>query len=285
MIEYNFGLTDVMTMKLPPVLRLFTIRIPQNKGRGSWAWVFIALLLGLSAWPAWADEATDGDMLAREMLQRADRIRFPEGGFQVDVTITTTQPDSDPDVRAYRILSKGNNQTLVQTTAPVVDRNQILLMRDRDLWAFLPNLSQPIRLPLSQRLTGQVANGDLARANFAGDYEPKLLRKEKIEGETYQVLQLDAVDNWVTYRRVLYWVNDKNYRPHKSEFYALSGRLLKTALYQEFQNLGGETRPTRLVVEDALRRGNRSVLEYSNMVERDLPDKIFTKDYLKKLSR
>jgi hypothetical protein len=27
------------------------------------------------------------------------------------------------------------------------------------------------------------------------------------------------------------------------------------------------------------------VLEYSNMVERDLPDKIFTKDYLKKLSR
>ena len=30
---------------------------------------------------------------------------------------------------------------------------------------------------------------------------------------------------------------------------------------------------------------NRSVLEYSNMVERDLPDKLFTKDYLKKLSR
>jgi outer membrane lipoprotein-sorting protein len=244
----------------------------------------LALLLACCP-PVLAVDAPQPDAQARELLQRADRIRFPEGGFQVDVTITTTQPDSEPDVRAYRILSKGNNQTLVQTTAPVVDRNQILLMRDRDLWAFLPNLSQPIRLPLSQRLTGQVANGDLARANFAGDYEPKLLRKEKIDGETYQVLQLDAVDNWVTYRRVLYWVNDINYRPHKTEFYALSGRLLKTAVYQEFQNLGGETRPTRLVVEDALRRGNRSVLEYSNMVERDLPDKIFTKDYLKKLSR
>jgi outer membrane lipoprotein-sorting protein len=245
----------------------------------------MALLLGLSAGPAWAEEAADGDALAREMLLRADRIRFPEGGFMVDVVITTTQPDSGPDERAYRILSKGNSQTLVQTTAPVVDRNQILLMRDRDLWAFLPNLSQPIRLPLSQRLTGQVANGDLARANFVGDYEPKLLRKEKIDGETYQVLQLDAIDKWVTYRRVLYWVNANNFRPFKAEFYALSGRLLKTALYQEFHNLGGETRPTRLVVEDALRHGNRSVLEYSNMVERDLPDKIFTKDYLKKLSR
>lgn len=261
-------------------------RTSWNTRASAWAWALMALLLALSAWPAWAEEAADGNTLAREMLQRADRIRFPDGGFRVDVVITTTQqPDSEPDVRAYRILSKGNSRTLVQTTAPAIDRDQILLMRDRDLWAFLPNLSQPIRLPLSQRLTGQVANGDLARANFAGDYTPKLLRKETIEGETYQVLQLDAVDNWVTYRRVLYWVNARNYRPFKTEFYALSGRLLKTALYQEFQNLGGETRPTRLVVEDALRRGNRSVLEYSNMVERDLPDKIFTKDYLKKLSR
>jgi hypothetical protein len=244
----------------------------------------LALLLACSQ-PVLAVDTPQPDAQARELLQRADRIRFPEGGFQVDVTITTTQADSEPDVRAYRILSRGNSQTLVQTTAPVVDRNQILLMRNRDLWAFLPNLSQPIRLPLSQRLTGQVANGDLARASFSGDYEPKLLRKEKIEGETYQVLELEAVDNWVTYRRVLYWVNASNFRPFKAEFYALSGRLLKTAVYQEFENLGGETRPTRLVVEDALRHGNRSVLEYSNMVERDLPDKIFTKDYLKKLSR
>jgi hypothetical protein len=284
MFKPKFGLIAAITMKLQTGLHLNEFRPSWNKGATAWVWA-IMLLIGLSIWPAWADAAAVGDMLAREALLRADRIRFPEGGFQVDVTITTTQPDSEPDERAYRILSKGNSQTLVQTTAPAVDRGQILLMRDRDLWAFLPNLSQPVRLPLSQRLTGQVANGDLARANFVGDYEPTILRKEKIEGETYQVLQLDAIDKWVTYRRVLYWLNASNYRPFKAEFYALSGRLLKTALYQEFSSLGGETRPTRLVVEDALRRGNRSVLEYSNMVERDLPDKIFTKDYLKKLSR
>lgn len=243
------------------------------------------MLFGAFTGATLAQETAKVDLPAREALQRADRIRFPEGGFQVDVTITTTQPGSEPEERSYRILSKGNSQTLVQTTAPAIDRGQILLMRDHDLWAFLPDVSQPIRLPLSQRLTGQVANGDLARANFVGDYEPKLLRKEKIDGETYLVLQLDAVDKWATYRRVVYWVNAANYRPLKVEFYALSGRLLKTATYQEFQNLGGATRPTRLVVEDALRRGSRSVLDYSNMAERDLPDKVFTKDYLKKLSR
>lgn len=274
-----------MTMNLRTVLHLPTFRPFWSKDTARCAAATLALLLGCSAGSLRAEDVAAGDVLARELLQRADLIRFPDGGFQVDVTITSTRPDNEPDVRAYRILSKGNSHTLVQTTAPVVDRDQILLMRERDLWAFLPNLSQPIRLPLSQRLTGQVANGDLARANFAGDYEPKLLRQEKIDGETYQVLQLDAVDNWVPYRRVLYWVNTKNFRPYKAEYFALSGRFLKTALYQEFQSLGGEIRPTRLVVEDALRHGNRSVLEYSNMTERDLPDKIFTKDYLKKLSR
>jgi hypothetical protein len=273
-----------MMMKIPAGLCVHAFRTSRNGGVIARAWAVMLLLVVLPG-PAFAQDAAEGDPLAREMLSRAESIRFPDGGFQVDVTITTTQPDSEPDVRAYRILSKGNSQTLVQTTAPVVDRDQILLMRDRDLWAFLPNLSQPIRLPLSQRLTGQVANGDLARANFVGDYEPKILRKEKIEGESYHVLQLDAVDKWITYRRVLYWVNARSARPYKAEFYALSGRLLKTAHYQAFEALGGENRPTRILVEDALRKGHASVLEYSNMVERELPDKIFTKDYLKKLSR
>ena len=140
MFQPKLGLTGAMTMTFHTELRMYAFRTSWNRRVVAWAWAIMALLLGLSAWPAWAEEAADVDPLAREMLLRADRIRFPDGGFQVDVVITTTQPDSEPDVRAYRILSKGNSRTLVQTTAPAVDRNQILLMRDRDLWAFLPNL-------------------------------------------------------------------------------------------------------------------------------------------------
>ncbi|MGA7800601.1 MAG: outer membrane lipoprotein-sorting protein, partial [Gammaproteobacteria bacterium] len=41
--------------------------------------------------------------------------------------------------------------------------------------------------------------------------------------------------------------------------------------------------PTKLVMQDALRRGQQSVLVYSQMQLRNLPDKYFDKDYLKKL--
>lgn len=223
------------------------------------------------------------DPVAREIVEKADLVRFPNEGFQVDVSITSSQPDQENELWKYRVLSKGNSNTLVMVTEPASERGQIMLMKGRDLWVFMPDVSQPIRISLSQRLTGQVANGDLARANFASDYHPKLLRTETIDNETYNVLELIAVDRSVTYQKVVYWVRQKDNWPFKAEFYSLSNRLLKVCKYENFQTMEGRPRPTRLVMEDALKAGNVSVLEYNSMKLRDLPDKIFTKDYLKKL--
>ena len=226
--------------------------------------------------------ATD-DALAASIVQKADQIRFPRDAFEVGVTINSTSAGGSADVRKYRILSKGNENTVVMVTEPASERGQIMLMKGRDLWIFLPAVSQPVRLPLAQRLTGAVANGDLARANFAGDYTPKLLRTEKIDGEPMYVLELAAVDRGVTYHRVLYWVRQSNNWPYKAEFYSLSDRMLKTCFYQKYERMAGRERPTRLTMLDALRAGEESVLDYADMKLRDLPDKIFTKDYLKRL--
>lgn len=228
-------------------------------------------------------EGTTEDEVARSILERADEIRFPREGFQVDVRITTTAPGEEPEVRRYRVLSKGNENTVVMILEPAAERGQIMLMKGRDFWVFLPDVSQPIRIGLAQRLTGQVANGDLARANFTGDYTPRLLRTERLDGAEHHVLELMAVDRGVTYHRVLLWVNKSNYRPRKAEFYSLSNRLMKTCSYEAYEEMAGRRRPTRLVMEDALKPGHRSVLEYEQMRLRDLPDRIFTRDYLKKL--
>lgn len=218
-----------------------------------------------------------------EIVEKADLVRFPAGGFQVDIAINSSNAGEVTASRQYRVLSKGNENTIVMVTEPAADRGQIILMKGRDLWVFLPNVSQPVRLSLSQRLTGQVANGDLARANFSGDYTPKLVRTEKLDGEDLFVLELTAVDRSVAYARVMYWVKQKGYFPHKAEFYSLSDRLLKTCRYDNYQQMLGKLRPTRLVMQDALRKGEESVLDYSRMELKDLPDKIFTRDYLKRL--
>ena len=247
------------------------------------AWMAVAFA---ACWPVvaapQASQAED-QSLAASIIEKADRVRFPAEGFEVTVTIATTTASGAQEPRKYSVLSKGNENTVVMTVEPASERGQIMLMKGRDLWMFLPSVSQPVRLPSSQRLTGIVANGDLARANFAGDYTPTILRTEKIDGDTMYVLELIAVDRGVTYHRVLYWVRQSNFSPYKAEFYSLSERLLKTCLYQNFEKAAGRVRPTRLAMQDGLRKGEESILDYADMKLRDLPDKIFTKDYLKRL--
>ncbi len=232
-----------------------------------------------------AEQTTEAevDAVAKSIVEKADEIRFPPTGFEVNVAIKSYNSGDLTDSRIYRVLAKGNDNAIVSITEPASERGQIMLMKGHDLWVYLPSVSQPVRLSFSQRLTGQVANGDIARANFAGNYAPRLLRKEIIENESYFVLELTAIDRWVTYHRVLYWVQESNFRPRRAEFYSLSDRLLKTARYENYRQLGGRVRPTRLVLQDALRPDDESILDYSNMQLRDLPERIFNKDYLKRL--
>lgn len=223
------------------------------------------------------------EQLAREVVERADAVRFPSDSFQVDVTVESTSGGETLEPRIYRVSSKGNENTIVQTLAPANERGQNMLMRGRDLWIFMPSVSQPVRLSLSQRLTGQVANGDLARANFSGDYTPTLAGSETIDGVEYHVLELVAAQRGVTYPKVKYWVQKSNMHPFRAEFYSKSGRLLKTCSYEDFDPLGGRPRPTKLVMTDALKPADVSVMHYSELKRVELPDRFFTKDYMKKL--
>lgn len=231
-----------------------------------------------------APPAGQGDeALAREIVARADAVRFPDESFQVDVNVESTSGGTALEPRVYRISSKGNENTIVQTLAPAIERGQNMLMRARELWIFMPSVSQPVRLSLSQRLTGQVANGDLARANFAGDYTPTLVGSETIDGVEHHVLELVAARRGVTYPKVKYWVRKSNLHPLKAEFHSVSGRLLKTCSYEDFEKLGDRVRPTKLVMTDALKPADVSVMRYSNLRRVELPDRFFTKDYMKRL--
>lgn len=253
---------------------------------------FSALLMGLMLAVSCAASSRAAQALespieplpdAGELLEKADAIRFPRESFETFITVTNYSGGERGDVREYQVMSQGNENTIVLTQAPASERGQALLMRNRDLWIYLPSVSQPVRLSLSQRLTGQVANGDLARANFAGDYTPTLAGTEELDGVQTHVLELEAVDRGVTYARVRYWVSASDHRPVRAEFYALSGRLLKSCSYENFKLLAGRERPTRLVLRDALKDDEYSLLEYQEMSVKEFPERMFTREYLRRL--
>ena len=224
----------------------------------------------------------DAEPSAEEILRKADEVRNPQLDYTVWVTVTSRKPRGNPRVATYEVLVKGRQDAVIKTLSPPIDKGRVLLMRGNDLWTYLPTISKPLRISLRERLMGEVANGDLARTNFSGDYTPTLTREDQLDGRTCYVLDLKANTGDVMYGRVRLWIETGTFAPSRAEFYAISGRLLKTCAYERYQELAGQRRPTQLVMSDPTVSGQYSTIAYDRMTIAPLPEKYFTKDYMKK---
>ncbi len=221
-------------------------------------------------------------LTADEIVQKVDEIRNPDLDYQTDVKVVSYKPNRPAYASRYDVYIKGKSKTIVKTTEPDNARGQSLLMREDDFWAFFPEVTKPIRISLQQRLNGDVANGDIARTNFSGDYSAKILRNEQISEKEYIVLELNSLRDSTTYGKILLWVLAENYWPFKAEYFAISGRFLKTCSFENYKMMAGKLRPSKLVLTDAIIKGQYSTIEYNEMNLVDIPEKNFTKEYMNK---
>ena len=238
-----------------------------------------ALALGIVlvfALPVRADEATD-------IVRRADLARRPGDSFVWKVTVTSYEGTKAPTTDSFEVFVKLPGRSFVKFVAPPRNVGRSLLGLGRDLWIYLPDAGKPVRIPLAQRLVGQVANGDLARVDYSGDYDASLLGSETVDRTACHVLDLKAKTKDVTYAAIKYWVSKQGRRPVKAEYYAGTGTLLKTGLFENFKETAGHLLATRLTLVDAIRKDKTSVLDYGEITIRDLPDKYFDKNYMKTL--
>jgi len=237
--------------------------------------LLLTLVLGLAS-SASADQAAD-------IVAEADRFRRPADSFVWKITITSQEAKKTPSVDGFEVFVKGGGRVFVRFVAPPRSVGRSLLALGRDLWIYLPDAGKPVRIPLSQRLVGQVANGDIARADYAGDYDATLTGEDALDGVACHVLDLKAKTKDVTYSAIKYWVSKEGRRPVRAEFYAGTGTLLKTGTFDNFRDVGGHLLATRLTLTDAIRKDKRSVLDYGEVSVRELPDKYFDKNYMKTL--
>ena len=234
----------------------------------------LALILSLGLGSACAQMLN-----ADAIVAKADEVRNPRLDYTTHVRVTSFRKGRQTRQAEYEVLVKGRDRTLIKTMAPASDRGTSMLMVGRDLWTFLRDVSQPVRISLQQRLVGEVAVGDIARANLSGDYRARLVKEDR---DSY-FLELLAVREDVTYGKVAYWVRKDDFRPLRAAFYAASGKLLKKCTYEDYRTMAGRARPARLVMTDPIVTGQKSVIEYDRIDVAELPAKYFAKDYLKKL--
>lgn len=221
-----------------------------------------------------------GALSPQEIIKRADVARYPEGQFSFFVKVTDQEDNSDSKETVYLVHTKDSNNSLVETKAPEKMRGRKLLMKQHDLWMFLPNLKKPTRVGFEQRLTGEVSNGDIARTNFADDYQAKIISEVTLNGTPCYKLLLTARHKEVAYRKIVYWVSKKDFFPLQVNFYAISGKLLKTGTYSQVKKVLNKSRVTQLVITDALHQKRKSTLNYFNFKKTSYDDTFFSKESL-----
>ncbi|MGA8088604.1 MAG: outer membrane lipoprotein-sorting protein [Terracidiphilus sp.] len=233
--------------------------------------LLIVTVAFLIAWAAIGHAATPD---AEALLKRSDSYRNGWPAYVLRVKITNFESGKSDEESLYEVSQKGTDKTYVEFLSPR-DKGRHLLMLGDDMWIYLPDTSRPVRITPLERLSGDASNGDVARTNYAVDYTPTYIRNEKVGKEDCYVLNLTAKRKGATYQRILYWVRVEDARPVRAEFYLTSGKHIKSATFDEFANSNGRLLLRRLTLYDEIRHNSHSVLEYSNMTPRNLPDKLF----------
>lgn len=218
---------------------------------------------------------------ANAIVKKADAIRAPQGSYQFDATVTSFDGETKKSENGYRVYIKDLDHSLVEFISPPSEKGKSLLMIGEDLWIYLPKVKKPVRIPLNQRLVGDVSNGDMARTNFAHDYEATLAGEETVNGKECYALNLVAKSPNKTYNKIKYWVAKSDYKPVQAEYFTVSGKSLKTCVFEEFRSEAGAVRPILLLFQDSLRKSQHSKLQFKDMVKKNLNDNMFTKDYMK----
>lgn len=217
-----------------------------------------------------------------EMLEEIDKIRTPDKTFVFEIKIIYKRKEKEDIEQRFEVMVKDANKSLVKFTYPPENKGRLFLMVGNNMWIYIPGTREPIRISPQQRLLGQVSNGDVARVVYSLDYDAKVLGEEKLEkGIECIKIELFAKNKNATYGKIILWAEKQSLKPQKAEFYAISGRLLKTGFYKGYKNILGKERPLRLEVYDELQKGEYSIMEYNNMKVVDTPSAYFQKTYLK----
>jgi outer membrane lipoprotein-sorting protein len=211
--------------------------------------------------------------LAADLLEEVDKYRNPSESYSMQVRIESS---NEKEPASFLVYLKGNNKTLTKVLGPKKNLGRNMLMIGENMWVYVPNIRRSVRVSLSQKLTGEAANGDISRMRWAGDYSHKI---EKKDSKEWQLL-LEATKKDLTYAKIRAWIDAKNKRPLKAEFLTLSGKVIKTATYEDYKKMLGMNRPTKIHIVDNLKKDQYSDIFIDKMENKSFPDSMFTEKSL-----
>jgi outer membrane lipoprotein-sorting protein len=220
--------------------------------------------------------AVDGSAL----LQQVDRNLQPES-FESYRKLINIEPSGTLREFLLYTVKKGNDKIASLFLSPASEKGRATLRLGDNMWLYIPGVGKPIRITSLQSVVGGVFNNaDIMRLDYHVEYDVQQLEEL---GKEY-LLDLKAKTGAVAYDRLKMWVDKATVVPTKIECYAATGLLIKTLYFKERKPFDdGVLRPAVLETDSPLYKGYKSLMVYARVQKRDVPDEVFTLDFLPRL--
>ena len=253
-------------------------RAPHRTRRAGLAAV-LAVLASLLALAVAQPSPDDPDAILERIV---DNMRG--GGQRATMTLTVERPDRSTEY-VLETISDGAERALTRVVAPSRDAGQAFLSLENELFVYTPRLGRVLRLPPSGRSDGflgsDISYSDLAGDDVRDDYDATIASRTDDEIVLSLVPRPGAPTPYGELRFRASW---PELAPLELVFADQRGADVKRIVFEEVRELDdGRLFPTRLVVEDLLEEGNRTVAVWSD-AEFDVapPESCFTQRALER---
>ncbi len=255
--------------------------------------LFLAVLAvsGLGASPVAAQSL--GDYAA--MLKKVDAtVTFDTNDLSAEYTIVKRDPGGASSTTVATMFRRDRTgQFLILILEPAIDKGKGYLKIDDSLWLYDPVDRIFTFTSAKERFqNSSFRNSDFNRSSFSSDYRPVAGKQEKLGKFDTTVLDLEATNDRVSFPKMRIWISD-DYLVRKIEDYSLSGQLMRTSAIPSYQKVGGRWVAGGMVILDHLKSKKigdtveyeRTTVTIKKPSISSLPDSVYTKEYLEKVSR
>ncbi len=233
----------------------------------------VAAAIGFSTGIASAEDLPPG-----ELLKRYDATMSPRT-FDALITMVAHRQDDTTRTYKFRALKLGDDKIRLWFFEPASAKGQEMLRVGDNMWVYMPNLKRALRLASRESFQGgDFNNGDALRVNYVTDYTP--VYGDAGDPSLY-LLELTAKSKDAAYDKIKLWMRKSDYQPVRAEYYASSGKLLRSMAFSQPKDFHGLTRPAHLEMKNELASKRWSEMNTLDMkLNLDVPAQMFVLDAL-----
>lgn len=225
---------------------------------------------------------------AKEIIQTADnRVRGNTSYIEMTIEISRAKWSKTMAMKSW---SKGSNKALSLITSPAKEKGTVFLMRDKEVWNYVPSIDRSIKMPPSMMLQNwmgtDLTNDDLIKqSSMVVDYSQKILGDEKIGDLTCWKIELTPnEDASVVWGKILIWIDKSDFMQMKTEFYDEDEFLINSMTASEIKSFDGKRLPSKLTIVPEDKEGNKTVITYQVMqFNQTIDDSKFTTQSMKRV--